>query len=62
MVLFSQLTLKNVINSCVNLGIPKLSAAVNALTDKQKNDDLLFLDRILKSWQNYLMVEVLWLC
>lgn len=44
MVLFNQITLKNVINSHVDLDTPKLRAAVATIKDKQKEEVLLFMD------------------
>ena len=43
MALFNQLALCNILNSRNNLGTPKLRAAVASMTEKQKNDALVFL-------------------
>ena len=42
--LFSQLTLRNILNGRNNLGTPELRAAVSAMTDEQRDDALLFLE------------------
>ena len=43
MVLFNQLTLRNILNGRINLGTPKLRAAVAAMTDEQRYNTLVFL-------------------
>ena len=42
MVLFNQLTLRNILNRQEDLGTPKLRAAVAALTSEQRDNTILF--------------------
>ena len=55
MALFSQLTLCNILNGRNDLGTPELRAAVAAMTDEQRDDTLVLMNVILRSWQDYLM-------
>ena len=43
MVLFNQLTLRNILNGQEDLGTPKLRAAVAALTSEQRDNAICFL-------------------
>ena len=42
--LFNQLTLRNILNDRNNLGTPELKAAVAAMTEKQRDNTLVFLE------------------
>ena len=44
MALFNQLTLRNILNGRNDLGTPKLKAAVDAMTDEQRDNALVFLE------------------
>ena len=64
MVLFNQLTLKNILNGQDDLGTPDVRMAVAALAGKQKADALLFLNNniealaALPSGQGSLAIEL----
>ena len=44
MALFNQLTLRNILNGRNNLGTPELRDAVAAMSDEQRDNDLVFLE------------------
>ena len=44
MVLFNQLTLRNILNGREDLGTPKLRAAVSSLTSEQRGNAIFFLE------------------
>ena len=44
MVLFNQLTLRNILNGREDLGTPKLRAAVASLTSEQRDNTICFLE------------------
>ena len=50
MVLFNQLTLRNILNGRDDLGTPEVHMAVAALAEEQKADALLFPNTILRRW------------
>ena len=49
MVLFNQLTLRNILNGRDDLGTPEMRMMVATLAGKQKADTLLFLDNIIEA-------------